>query len=223
MSSKAVSFAECPKKTVANGNNKKKVFRRGKSLLGPLPDYTFGPKAVTRPDFTRDYAFDPENHRLTWSRPPESVLIIKRTGTETDSAFKSLSSWLIEAKKMNVYVEPKIIASEHMQKDEDFKTIVSQLKPYHKQTDFSFKVNNVDLIITIGGDGTLLYAASMFQHSMPPVIAFSMGSLGFLTAHPLKTYKETVNSVLDGNAMLMLRSRMRCKIERLAKFVLFCA
>jgi len=212
--SKAVKFAaESPKNTVANGN-KKKVFRRGKSLLGPLPDYSFGPKAVTRPDFTRDYAFDPENHKLTWSRPPESVLIIKRTGIETDSAFKSISSWLVETKKMQVYVEPKVLASEHMQKDDEFSSIFSQLKAYHKKTDFTFKANTVDMIITIGGDGTLLYAASMFQQSMPPVIAFNMGSLGFLTAHPLKSYKETVDSVLDGNAMLMLRSRMRCKIER---------
>ena len=214
MSSKGVSFDVSPKKTVANGGNKKKIFRRGKSLLGPIPDCSFGPKAVTRPDFTRDYDFDPDNHKLTWSRPPESILIIKRTGIETDDAFKSIASWLVNEKNMHVYVEAKILASKHMQEDEEFNSVFSMLKPYHKKPAISFIANNVDLIITIGGDGTLLYAASMFQHSMPPVIAFSMGSLGFLTAHPLKTYKSTVDSVLKGNATLMLRSRMRCKIER---------
>ena len=208
MSSKVVSFAESPVKT--NGNNKRRPFRRGKSLLGPVPDYSFGPKAVTRPDFTRDYAFDPDNHNLTWTRPPESVLIIKRTGAETNSAFISLSSWLSKEKKLQIYVEPKILTSEKMSNDEDFKPVFSKLKSYDCKT----SSNAVDLIITIGGDGTLLYAASMFQCSMPPLIAFNMGSLGFLTAHPISNYKKTINTVLDGNALLMLRSRMRCRVER---------
>ena len=166
-----------------------------------------------RPDVTRDYAFDPDNHRLTWTKPPESILIVKRTGRETDSAFKTVSSWLVQEKKMVVYVEAKILSSEHMQQDDEFGSVFAQLKPYHKKNDITYK-SNVDLIITIGGDGTLLYAASMFQHSMPPVIALSMGSLGFLTAHPLETYKSTIDSVIAGNATLMLRGRMRCKIEK---------
>ena len=212
--SKDVSFAVSPKKIVNGNATKKMLFRRGKSLLGPLPDCSFGPKAVSRrPDVTRDYAFDPDNHRLTWTKPPESILIVKRTGRETDSAFKTVSSWLVQEKKMVVYVEAKILSSEHMQQDDEFGSVFAQLKPYHKKNDITYK-SNVDLIITIGGDGTLLYAASMFQHSMPPVIALSMGSLGFLTAHPLETYKSTIDSVIAGNATLMLRGRMRCKIEK---------
>ena len=213
MASTGISFAaSSPSKT---NSNKKKVFRRGKSLLGPLPDCSFGPKAITRPDFSRDYAFDPENHRLTWSRPPESVLIIKRTGSETDAAFKSISSWLVQEKNLKVYVEENLLSNETIKSscDLEFIKLFSSFKPYKLQDDDCFKAN-VDLVITIGGDGTLLYAASLFQHSMPPVIAFSMGSLGFLTAHDVKNYEATIGKVLNGNSMLMLRSRLRCKIER---------
>mmetsp|Transcript_8917 Transcript_8917/g.26503 ORF Transcript_8917/g.26503 Transcript_8917/m.26503 type:complete len:600 (-) Transcript_8917:123-1922(-) len=39
-----------------------------------------------------------------------------------------------------------------------------------------------DLICTLGGDGLLLYASSIFQGPVPPLLAISGGSLGFLTA-----------------------------------------
>ncbi|VEU33963.1 unnamed protein product [Pseudo-nitzschia multistriata] len=39
-----------------------------------------------------------------------------------------------------------------------------------------------DLICTLGGDGLLLYASSLFQGPVPPLLAISGGSLGFLTA-----------------------------------------
>jgi NAD kinase len=42
--------------------------------------------------------------------------------------------------------------------------------------------DQIDLIVTLGGDGTVLYAAWLFQTSqVPPVIPFHFGSLGFLT------------------------------------------
>ena len=39
----------------------------------------------------------------------------------------------------------------------------------------------VDFVVTLGGDGTLLFASSLFPKTMPPVISFHMGTLGFLT------------------------------------------
>lgn len=39
----------------------------------------------------------------------------------------------------------------------------------------------IDLVITLGGDGTILHAASLFKkRAVPPVLSFSMGTLGFL-------------------------------------------
>ncbi|KAG4086294.1 ATP-NAD kinase [Neocallimastix lanati (nom. inval.)] len=40
----------------------------------------------------------------------------------------------------------------------------------------------IDFIVTLGGDGTVLYASWLFQNSqVPPVIPIHMGSLGFFT------------------------------------------
>lgn len=35
--------------------------------------------------------------------------------------------------------------------------------------------------MTLGGDGTLLFASLLFPKTVPPVISFHMGTLGFLT------------------------------------------
>lgn len=38
----------------------------------------------------------------------------------------------------------------------------------------------VDFAITLGGDGTMLHLSSLFPKAAPPVICFSLGTLGFL-------------------------------------------
>ncbi|VEN45483.1 unnamed protein product [Callosobruchus maculatus] len=70
--------------------------------------------------------------------------------------------------------------------------------------------DKIDFIICLGGDGTLLYASQLFQQSVPPVMAFHLGSLGFLTPFRFDNFQEQVNNVLEGNAALTLRSRLRC-------------
>lgn len=43
------------------------------------------------------------------------------------------------------------------------------------------KVLLIPTLTQLGGDGTVLYASWLFQHVVPPVIPFALGSLGFLT------------------------------------------
>jgi NAD+ kinase len=66
----------------------------------------------------------------------------------------------------------------------------------------------------LGGDGTLLHASSLFQKSCPPVLSFSMGSLGFLTPFDFKNHEEILNEVLGGNVPVLLRTRLSCEIIR---------
>ena len=191
----------------------KKKFKK-KNLLGPLLSCTFGPKARTDSIVDRLYTIGAENQKLSWTKPPENVLIIKRIGNETNECFKLMSRWLIEEKKLNVYVEPKVLSDSSIKHDPKFKKVLELLRKRVFKSTQAGLAESIDLIITIGGDGTLLYAASLFQSSMPPVIAFSAGSLGFLTAHYPTNYKEDIEHVLAGNATLMLRSRLWCKIQR---------
>ena len=61
--------------------------------------------------------------------------------------------------------------------------------------------SDVDLVITIGGDGTVLHLSSIFQHAMPPVVALAFGSLGFTTSHSFETFKDLMARVLGPPAV----------------------
>ena len=53
------------------------------------------------------------------------------------------------------------------------------------------------MVATLGGDGTILRAASLFstQASVPPVLSFSMGNLGFLGEWKFEEYKRAWREV----------------------------
>ena len=77
-----------------------------------------------------------------------------------------------------------------------------------------FKIVSSPFLVCLGGDGTLLYASSLFQQSVPPVMSFHMGSLGFLTPFEFQNFEQQLTHILEGNAALTLRSRLRCIIMK---------
>jgi NAD+ kinase len=72
----------------------------------------------------------------------------------------------------------------------------------------------IDLIICLGGDGTLLHASGIFQKSCPPILSFSMGSLGFLAPFDFKDHEEILKKVLLGDIRVLLRTRLSCRIVK---------
>lgn len=74
-----------------------------------------------------------------------------------------------------------------------------------------------DLVITLGGDGTVLFTSWLFQRIVPPVLAFSLGSLGFLTNFDFETYKDQLNRTMGDQGMrINLRMRFTCTVYRSA-------
>ncbi len=71
----------------------------------------------------------------------------------------------------------------------------------------------MDFIVTIGGDGTILYASSLFQTAVPPVISLHMGSLGFLMNFSSEgdKYVRVIEHMLSGDATATLRARLDCE------------
>lgn len=70
----------------------------------------------------------------------------------------------------------------------------------------------VDLIITIGGDGTILNAAWLYQQTVPPILAFHGGTLGFLTEFEPGDYERILENIfgLEG-VLLCMRMRLECQ------------
>lgn len=74
-----------------------------------------------------------------------------------------------------------------------------------------------DLVITLGGDGTVLYASWLFQRIVPPVVSFALGSLGFLTKFDFAEYESTLTTALKHGVTVSLRLRFEGTIMRSQK------
>uniref|UniRef100_A0A672KCJ7 NAD(+) kinase n=1 Tax=Sinocyclocheilus grahami TaxID=75366 RepID=A0A672KCJ7_SINGR len=186
---------------------------RTQSLHGPSPVTTFGPKAcmLKNPKAVM-HIQDPASQRLTWNKPPKSVLIIKKIrDTSLLQPFKELCIFLTQQKNMIVYMERKVIEDPAIA-NESFVSIKKNICTFRE--DYDDISNCVDFIICLGGDGTLLYASSLFQESVPPVMAFHLGSLGFLTPFNFDTFQSQVTQVIEGNAAIILRSRLEVKVVK---------
>ncbi|KAH7319957.1 NAD(H) kinase [Stachybotrys elegans] len=72
-----------------------------------------------------------------------------------------------------------------------------------------------DLVLTLGGDGTVLFTSWLFQRVVPPILSFSLGSLGFMTTFEFEKYKEHLNRVMGDDGMkINLRMRFTCTVYR---------
>lgn len=76
-----------------------------------------------------------------------------------------------------------------------------------------------DFVVTLGGDGTVLYTSWLFQRIVPPVLSFSLGSLGFLTKFDFDHYKETLTNAFRDGVVVSLRLRFECTVMRAKKHI----
>jgi NAD+ kinase len=71
-----------------------------------------------------------------------------------------------------------------------------------------------NIVIVLGGDGTLLAAARVFARTTTPILSVNLGSLGFLTEIPLADLYATLQAWCDGCAEIELRSMMHAELHR---------
>jgi len=75
----------------------------------------------------------------------------------------------------------------------------------------------VDLVIVLGGDGTLLATARAFRDSTVPVLPINLGGLGFLTSVKLDELYLILEEVLQGRNRVSERSMLEAHITRAGK------
>ncbi|CAF3405209.1 unnamed protein product [Rotaria sp. Silwood1] len=196
----------------SNNQATAKTCWRARSAFAPSPKSNFGPKGTLKKVQNNDQLIviqDPSSQRLHWISPPYNLLIIRKPGPQTMPEFREIIIKLLK-RRLNVYIE----VSEHMHlpfaTDSELKEHAERCHAFDHENDF-FKI---DLIICMGGDGTLLHVSNIFQKSCPPVLSFSMGSLGFLTPFDFKHHEKILNEVVSGNVAVLLRSRLKCSIVK---------
>jgi NAD+ kinase len=68
--------------------------------------------------------------------------------------------------------------------------------------------NGVDLLITLGGDGTLLWGARLVAEKNVPVLGINLGHMGFLTSISLDGIEEGLEHLFSGDYLLDQRSTL---------------
>jgi NAD+ kinase len=72
----------------------------------------------------------------------------------------------------------------------------------------------LDLVVVLGGDGTLLSAARATAPIDAPLLGVNLGSLGFLTDVPLSSLYSMLESIVHDKAAVEQRSLMQCELLR---------
>ena len=76
----------------------------------------------------------------------------------------------------------------------------AQLEPHTLKTAALDKIGeHVDLVLVLGGDGTLLSVARTLAPHKVPIIGINLGRLGFLTDIPIDQLETTLRAMLDGS------------------------
>ncbi|KAL8262681.1 hypothetical protein R6Q59_024030 [Mikania micrantha] len=146
---------------------------------------------------------------LKWESPPQTVLILtKPNSVSVKIICAEMVRWLRE-KKLNIYVEPRVRTE--LLTESSYYNFVQTWKDGESVLLLHEKV---DLVVTLGGDGTVLWAASLFKGPVPPIVPFSLGSLGFMTPFHSEHYKECLKSILQGPISITLRHRLQCHVIR---------
>ena len=66
----------------------------------------------------------------------------------------------------------------------------------------------VDLIVTVGGDGTVLKTSMLMSKPTTPILAVNMGRRGYLTEVPPGEAEEAINDCLKGRIRLEERMKL---------------
>ena len=150
----------------------------------------------------------------------KTVFVLTKAHDETLIAYtRELVDWLLSGQRDTlylVYVESTLeknrifdasaLISHEPSREGRLKYWTNDLAAKHP--------NTFDFVITLGGDGTLLYASWLFQRIVPPVLSFSLGSLGFLTKFDFKGFRETLATAFADGVTVSLRLRFEGTVMR---------
>lgn len=73
---------------------------------------------------------------------------------------------------------------------------------------------SAELMVTLGGDGTLIHGARILRGRPVPIVGVNLGSLGFMTEIPVGEAITTLRQVFDGKAKVDSRMKLTCRLFR---------
>lgn len=130
-------------------------------------------------------------------------LVVKQAQPEAMAVAQDLRSWLIQ-RGMEVFIgEAQVIQTS---------------APGEAKASAAIPPD-MDLVVVLGGDGTLLYAARALGRNGVPLLGINMGGLGFLTETSLVNLHPTMERVLSGNYTAEARMMLSVVVNRAGRTV----
>jgi NAD+ kinase len=130
-------------------------------------------------------------------RPIRTIgIVVKRDRAEALEIGTTLTGWLRDRRK-KVLAEPaaaEVIGAEAVSRDE--------------------LVHHADLIVVLGGDGTLLGIARKVGRRETPILGINLGGLGFLTEASTGEAKQALERVLAGDYETDRRITLEAEVLR---------
>jgi len=72
----------------------------------------------------------------------------------------------------------------------------------------------IDALLVLGGDGTLLSAVRLLRGRDTPILGINIGSLGFMTSVPQPDLERAVATLAAGRFVLEARQMLECRLRR---------
>jgi NAD+ kinase len=130
---------------------------------------------------------------------PVAAIISKPQKPEMKDILPELLAWL-ESHEYAAVLDPESATYLGRQQSAVERSLMPEYKP--------------EVVISLGGDGTLLSAARAFAKTGTPILGVNLGSLGFLTEVPLSDLYATLEAWRGGTAVLDSRSMMATELWR---------
>lgn len=143
---------------------------------------------------------------MRWEQRPTRFLLIKKPGVEQPrEALRLIASWLKDDwGASRVLVEPSVLVEDESLTGRGAEAFCGS----------DAEASAVDAVISLGGDGTILYANTLFGNKrVPPVIAFALGTVGFLTPFPPCDFAGVLARVLTQGCAAQSRPRLALRVE----------
>ncbi|KUI54039.1 NAD(+) kinase [Cytospora mali] len=151
------------------------------------------------------------------------MIVTKARDNQLVLLTRELAQWLLRTPRygsdlgVNVYVDAKLRSSKRFNAQgltDENPRFQHMLKYWTPDLCWS-QPEKFDLVLTLGGDGTVLFTSWLFQRIVPPVLSFSLGSLGFLTTFEYDRFKDHLSRVMGDDGMkINLRMRFTCTVYR---------
>jgi len=127
---------------------------------------------------------------------------MKKIGLRVNPTDKRVDSFLAKIIEDLAYFSVKPII---LNEDAEQQGMYVEKKAYLKE--------DLDLLVVLGGDGTILNAGRMSAMSQIPILGVSIGSFGFLTSTDVGGFRETFKSVIKGDFILENRPLLEGSIK----------